>query len=106
MKWLIPTIVAFGVLVVASDATAQCGTAHYHRPAPVVVARPVYAAPVTTYYAPPATVVYRPATVYRPAVPGPVVYGRPAYTFWSPYGGPEVRVPGQPILNTLRTIVP
>lgn len=100
--WLIPAIVVFATFMFAHDSVAQCQTVYY-APASVTVARPVYAAPVT-YLASPATVVYRP--VYRRAAAAPVVYGRPAYAFWSPYGGPEVRVPGQPILNALRAIVP
>ena len=54
-----------------------------------------YSRPVTTYYAPVAT--YPPTTTY---------YAPAAVGFYSPYGGPEVRVPGQPVRNAIRTIVP
>lgn len=71
-------------------------TAYY--PAPRAYAyypSTAYAAPVTSYYAPVAT--YPPVTTY---------YAPAAVGYYSPYGGAEVRVPGQPIRNTLRAIVP
>ena len=126
MSQIILSLVTVGALLfTSSSAVAQCAVTYY-APAPVYnsVARPVYATPVTTYYAPtsynasasyyaPApTVVYRaPTQAYYPAAqaavaPVPVTYGRPVYTYYSPYGGAEVRVPGQPIMNTLRAIVP
>jgi len=108
MKQLIPVFVPLAILMFSSEVFAQCGKVYY---APAVAARPAYVAPATTYYAPPPNVAYRPANiVYRPAAPtsvaAPVVYRLPVYRNYSPYGGPEVRVPGQPILNTLRAIVP
>jgi hypothetical protein len=74
----------------------------YYAPATTV------AAPTTTYYAPATTTYYAPTTTYyAPGYVAPVgVYGRPVSAFYSPYGGPEVRVAGQPLLNTLRAIVP
>ncbi|MGE0760244.1 MAG: hypothetical protein AB7F89_18810 [Pirellulaceae bacterium] len=63
-------------------------------------------APVMAYRAVP-TMVLPPVTVYRaPVVTTPVIVGRPGYGYYSPYGGAEVRVPGQPLRNTLRAIVP
>lgn len=111
MRYCIFGLIMIGMLVFASSATAQCVTTYY-APVPIVVGRPVYAAPVTSYYAPAPSVAHRPSTVvFRPVVPAtvapvPAVYGRPIYHFYSPYGGSEIRVPGQPILNTLRAIVP
>jgi len=64
-------------------------------PAPVTVYRP---APVTVYRPAPVTA-YRPVTVYRPA---PVVAYPPATVYYRP----EIRVPGQPVRNLLRAIVP
>jgi hypothetical protein len=87
-----------------------------YRPAPVVYpAAPVVAAPTTVYRpvaAPVPYTAYRPVaapvpyTAYQP-VAAPVAYpAAPAAVFWSPYGGTEVRVPGQPVRNLLRAIVP
>lgn len=76
-----------------------------YRPAPVVVN---YSAPVVTYRA--VVPVASPVVGYRAAVPvaapAPIFVGRPAYSYYSPYGGREVRVPGQPVRNFVRTVVP
>src|SRR6056297_1233863 len=116
-KFVLGLLVTFGTLTFGSSAMAQYVTP-YPASANVAVARPVYTPPVSAYYTPapviayrPASTVYRPAVGYRPPVAAPVgvaatTYGRPVYQFYSPYGGPEVRVPGQPILNAIRAIVP
>ena len=115
MKSLIATLVVLGALTFVPSASAQYVT---YYSAPTVVTR-VYSAPVTTFYAPAQVVTYRsivspvysPVMVYRAevpvvSVPAPVVYRRPVYAYYSGYGGLEVRVPGQPIRNTIRAIVP
>lgn len=67
-------------------------------PVPVTVYRPgVSAAPVPT-------TVYRPAAVAVPAAV--VVPAAPAVAFYSPLTGWEVRVPGQPVRNFFRAIIP
>lgn len=120
MRSLVSGLAVAAVLLFASSAMAQYST--YYVPAPVITARPVYvAAPVVTTYHPATvaapTVVYRaapvvtyptaPVVVSRPVITAPtVVVGRPAYSFYSPYGGPEIRVPGQPVRNFIRAIVP
>ena len=123
--WMTVIVAATGLpLLLASDA--EGAWPHYSYSAPVVVARPVptlpaprvvYRAPVypTVPVVPSPTIVYRPVVTgspvpYPPASPypaAPVVYpAAPATTFWTPYGGTEVRVPGQPVRNLLRAVVP
>lgn len=106
---LLMLMVAALVMFASSTAMAQW----YGVPTPVTVYSPVVApAPVTVYHPAPVTV-YRPAPVvtYRPAVvPAPVAVYRPAPVVAYPpvtvYYRPEIRVPGQPVRNVLRAIVP
>ncbi len=82
-----------------SDTSARAQYVGFYAP-PVVypVVRPVYVPrPAPIYY--PA-----PVAVYRPYV-APVIAPRPRYRYYTPYGGYEVRVPGRPVANTIRTIV-
>jgi hypothetical protein len=44
-----------------------------------------------------------PVTTYYPST---VVTQRPVSVFYTPYGGTEIRVPGQPIRNFFRAIIP
>lgn len=108
MKPLMFSFALVAGLLIAAPAQAQCPVVTYYAPAPVV-AGPVY----SSYYAP--TAYYRPPAYYPPVVTyrsttayyaPPVVAGRPVVGFYSPYGGPEIRVPGQPVRNLLRTIIP
>jgi hypothetical protein len=125
MKTLL-ALVASAVLA----STVQAAGPYHVLPAPAPAVAPVvttYPAPVTVVQRPviaadpSAPVVYRPAmvltvptTVYRPAVsvaPVPTTVYRPipvapAVTFYSPYTGWEVRVPGQPIRNFFRALIP
>ena len=113
-------LIVLGALLVAvtfgvSESGAQCccpspttvysPTAVYAAPAPVVAYRP---APVVAYRPAPAVAYPAPVVTYRPAAPvvtyrppavapvyaAPVVVARPVY------------VPGQPVRNALRTILP
>lgn len=123
MKMLIATLVILGALAFVQSASAQYVTNYSAR----TIVTPVDAVPVTTYYAPVRVVTYRSVvtpvysnvTVYRaegPVLSAPVVtavpvapvvvYGRPVYSHVSRYGGLEVRVPGHPIRNAVRTVVP
>lgn len=115
----------------ATSAQAQWVQSYYApaymAPVPVrayyaPVAPAYYAAPTTAYYAPVRTAAYyAPTTAYYGAAPAyfappvtsyyapavaPVVVGRPVVPFYSGYGGAEIRVPGRPVANTLRTIIP
>lgn len=70
----------------------------YYAPTAPVSTYYAPAAPVTTYYAPVApTVVYRPVA---PAYPAPVFVGRPAIVRQHLY------IPGQPVRNALRVLLP
>lgn len=81
-------------------------------------AMPTYAYPSAPIVHQPATVLPVPTTVYRPAVgvaPVPVTVYRPAavavpaapaVAFYSPLTGWELRVPGQPVRNFFRAIIP
>ncbi|MCC9604695.1 hypothetical protein LOC68_26725 [Blastopirellula sp. JC732] len=102
MRNRIIQLVAFGLLMIPAAAMAQTVTTYYYGAPTPIIYTPPSAVPVTRYYAP------TPVRVYSPyyGSPQPIIYGRPTYQFYSPYGGTEVRVPGQPVLNTLRTIVP
>lgn len=98
MKRLIAGICLFAALAIGSTARAQYFGV-YAPPVVYPVVRPVYVAPLVP------TLYPAPVVVHRPYVP-PVIAPRRRYGFVTPYGGYEVRVPGRPIANTLRTIVP
>ncbi len=106
--------------VAASYSAYYPSTVTYYAPAQQVTYAPVapvtYYAPVTpqvtyyapaapsytTYYAAPAVQPY--ATYYAPAVqPTAVYYGVPGRSI---YGTPRVYMPGQPVRNVWRAIVP
>lgn len=105
MKTLIAGLVLLGSLATAASANAQYIAVY----SPPVVAP--YAVPVIhPVYAP--AMVYRPPVVAaRPFVPPvvpvtPVIVPRPAYHFYTPYGGSEIRVPGRPVANAFHALVP
>jgi len=122
MKGMIVALAFLGSVFVMSSANAQYVTVYsppvFNAPvpsapvvspplvsAPVVVARPVSPRPLPVMtYRPPA-VLAQPAVAPLPA-PTPLVPVTPAYQFYTPYGGTEVRVPGQPIANFFRAITP
>lgn len=88
--------VGYGAQVSYYAPAAPVST-YYAPTAPVSTYYPP-AVPVTTYYAPVApTVVYRPVA---PAYPAPVFVGRPAIVRQHLY------IPGQPVRNALRVLLP
>ena len=93
-------LVAF-VAAALAGSSAQAQYVHVYSSPVVTVARPVVVpiAPRVVYPAP--VVSYRPYVA--PVVP---VYPlRPRVRYFSPYGGYEVRVPGRPVANTIRTVI-
>jgi hypothetical protein len=70
--------------------------------------RAVYAYPsVEPVYAyPPPVVVAGPRVVYSPVVPAPVLAPAPAWVGSGVVVYPRVFVPGQPVRNVLRAVVP
>lgn len=101
-KHLLLLITTALLMIPASAMAQQVTTYYYSTAAPVVYAPTTTTVPVARYYSP------TPVSYYSPVVGGsaPIIYARPTYQFYSPYGGTEVRVPGQPILNTLRSVIP
>jgi len=116
-----------GCLVGSAEAQAVVQpTTVYYPPAVTVYSSPaVPTVPATTCYRPPATVYAPPAVVYSPAVTTvarPVVTSSPVVTYppvpaavvpvqpvvvgRGILGGPEAYVPGQPIRNALRFVLP
>jgi hypothetical protein len=87
------------LVVVLSSSVAMAQWAVYS-PVP-------YVAPPTpvTVYSPAPVAVYRPApvAVYSPA---PVVAPVATYRVPTVYYRPEIRVPGQPVRNLVRAVVP
>jgi hypothetical protein len=61
-----------------------------------------YAAPTTTYYSAPVTSYYAPYTTYSPVT----TYYAPGVVGSTIYGTPQVYVPGQPVRNLLRSVIP
>lgn len=123
MKNRIFLLATLGLLLIPAVAMSQQVTTYYQgsfgSPTTVLYtpsATTTTTVPVTSYYAPTPVRVYSPtysSSVYTPVYsssvytsPQPVIYGRPTYSYYTPYGGTEVRVPGQPIRNAIRAIVP
>jgi hypothetical protein len=87
-----------------SNVSASGQEVVYYGPAPVVE----YAAPpVVTYYAPP-VVTYSPVPAYGYAYSPVVTNYSPVVTYYSPpvVVGPRVLVPGQPVRNVFRAVLP
>lgn len=100
-----PTVVRYAPYATYRGYTTPTVTARYATPSVTYGSPSYYAAPrYSTYYAP-YTSSYRPYGYSTSAYVSP--YGPTgAYSYFSPYGGTEVRVPGQPIRNVLRALVP
>jgi len=122
MKIVMSVAAFFTAILLAGSAVAQAPAVVHYAPVQTV-------APTTVHYAPavvaarPTTVAVQPARVVQRVpvaapsaapVAAPVatpvttlsVPARPVSVFYSPYGGTEVRVPGQPVRNVLRAVVP
>ncbi|MCD0463437.1 hypothetical protein [Roseiconus lacunae] len=110
MKRFVIALALLATFAIANETHAQYVTLRVPTVGVPAVGVPVAPAvyPYTSYrygyaYAPAPVIVQQP--VIAPVMPVPVMR-RPAYMYYSPYGGTEVRVPGQPVANTLRAIIP
>jgi len=106
-------LIALAVVLLLSSTA--CGGWYYGPRAVYYPAAPVYAYPGPVYaypapvYAYPPVVVARPYVAYAPIVPAPVVapapvwYGPPAVVVGV---GGKVYIPGRPVRNAVRAVLP